>query len=213
VLNKLKLQGYRDAQQNCQRCGSKTHEKGVECSEETKACRFCGCIGHIRAMCPTYSAKGLLRKADKQVEEEDDRTEKATDRKRERSVSAIDDKPLKPQRKEHDANVPGSSEKTQNRATYDSSRFQGKEHRSLPIRSTDELGSPVEQHQKWLNDDPLRIHQLRPMIDKWTDHFRKARARPVRLDGFDKAATEVLVWWREFLIDTKRINARDRHYI
>jgi hypothetical protein len=161
-------------------------------------------------MCPTYSAKGILRKADKQVEDEDDRTEKATDRKRERSASAIDDKPRKPQRKEHDANVPGSSEK--NRATYDLSRFKDKEHKSLPIRSTNEPGSPVEQHQKWLNDNPLRIHQARHMIDTWTDHFKKAAKRPVRLDGFDEAATEILVWWREFLIDTKKISAREKHY-
>jgi hypothetical protein len=163
-------------------------------------------------MCPTYSAKDFLRKADKHVGDKDYRTEKATDRKRERSASAIDDKPRKPQRKDHDANVPGSSEKTQDRVNYDSSRFQGMEHRSLPIRSTLELGSPVEQHKKWLNDNPLRIHRVRPMIAEWTDHFRKARARPVRLDDFDEAGTEILVWWREFLIETKRINARDRHY-
>jgi hypothetical protein len=50
------------------------------------------------------------------------------------------------------------------------------------------------------------------MIAEWTDHFRKAIARPVRLDDFDEARTEILVWWREFLIETKRINARDRHY-
>ena len=72
-------------------------------------------------MCPTYSAKGILREKDKRVEDEDDRTERATDRKGERSASAIDDKPQKPQRKEHDANVPGKSEK--NRATYYSSCF------------------------------------------------------------------------------------------
>jgi hypothetical protein len=173
VLNKLKLQGYNkdvDAQQKCQRCGSETHEEGVECSAETKDCRFCGCIGHIRSMCPTYSAKGILREKDKRVEDEDDRTERATDRKRERSASAIDDKPRKPQRKEHDANVPEKSEK--NRATYDLSCFKDKEHKSLPIRSINEPGSPVEQHQKWLNDNPLRIHQARHMIDTWTDHFK-----------------------------------------
>jgi hypothetical protein len=61
-------------------------------------------------MCPTYSAKGILREKDKRVEDEDDRTERATDRKQERSASAIDDKPRKPQRKEQDANVPGKSE-------------------------------------------------------------------------------------------------------
>jgi hypothetical protein len=51
------------------------------------------------------------------------------------------------------------------------------------------------------------------MIDTWTDHFKKAAKRPVRLDGFDEAATEILVWWREFLIDTKKISFQRTQFL
>ena len=80
MLNRL--QGYRDTQQNCHRCGSKAHEKGVECPARIKICRFCRCTGHIRAMCPTYSAPGFLREADKHVGDKDDRTGSESDQHR-----------------------------------------------------------------------------------------------------------------------------------
>ena len=70
----------------------------------------------------------------------------------------------------------------------------------------------MEQYKRWLSDDPPRIHQIRPEINKWREHFKLTKVRPVALDDFDKAGTEKLVWWREFLIETKRINARDVHH-
>jgi hypothetical protein len=85
-------------------------------------------------------------------------------------------------------------------------------HPYLPIRSLFEPGSPVEQYKKWLSENPLRIHQIRTEIDKWREHFKLSKARPVALDDFDEAGTEIMVWWREFLIATKRINARDIHH-
>jgi hypothetical protein len=70
----------------------------------------------------------------------------------------------------------------------------------------------VEQYKRWLSDDPPRIHQICPEIDKWREHFKLSKVRPVALDDVDEAGTEKLVWWREFLIETKRINARDVHH-
>ena len=154
-------------------------------------------------MCPKFSAPGYLREADEHARDQEDQTEKATDRKRERSASTINDKPRKPQRKENDTNVPGSLERTHDRTDCDSSRFQGLTHPYLPIRSLLEPGSPVEQYKKWLSENPLRIHQIRPEIDKWREHFKLSKARPVALDDFDEAGTEIMVWWREFLIATK----------
>ena len=92
------------------------------------------------------------------------------------------------------------------------SRFKGLNHPDLPIRSIFEPGTPAEQYRKWLNDDPPRIHEIRPEIERWKKHFRLSKERPVALDDFDGDGTEKLVWWREFLIETGRISARDIHY-
>ena len=89
------------------------------------------------------------------------------------------------------------------------SRFKGLNHPDLPIRSIFEPGTPAEQYRKWLNDDPPRIHEIRPEIERWKKHFRLSKERPVALDDFDGDGTEKLVWWREFLIETGRISARD----
>ena len=172
-------------------------------------------------MCPTFSAPGYLREMDEQTRDQEERTEKASDQKRERSALAMHDKPRKPQRKDNDTNVPGNLERTRDRTNYDSnerqmpaipSSFKGLNHPYLPIRSILEPGSPAEQYRKWLSDDPSRIHQIRPEIDRWKEHCKLSKVRPVALDDFDKAGTEKLVWWREFLIETNRINARDVHH-
>jgi hypothetical protein len=75
-----------------------------------------------------------------------------------------------------------------------------------------EMFPTVQQYKRWLSDDPPRIHQIRPEIDRWREHFKLSKVRPMALDDFDKAGTEKLVWWREFLIETKQINARDVHH-
>ena len=64
---------------------------------------------------------------------------------------------------------------------------------------------------KWLDNDPPRIHEIRPEIERWKKHFRLSKERPVALDDFDGDGTEKLVWWREFLIETGQISARDVH--
>jgi hypothetical protein len=122
MINQLQEQ-YReqnqDTRRGCYRCGSKPHGRGEDCPARLKICRFCKCTGHLRAMCPTFSAPGYLREMDEQTRDQEERTEKATDRKRERSASAMNDKPRKPQRKENDTNVPGNLERTRNRTNYD----------------------------------------------------------------------------------------------
>ena len=91
-----RLQGYKDTRRRCHRCGLQPHRREEDCSALPKICRFCKCTNHIRAMCPKFSAPGYLREADKLARGQDDQTEKATDQKRERSASAINDKPRKP---------------------------------------------------------------------------------------------------------------------
>jgi hypothetical protein len=50
-------------------------------------------------MCPTFSAPGYLREMDEHTRDQEKQTEKATDRKRERSASAMNDKPRKEKKK------------------------------------------------------------------------------------------------------------------
>jgi hypothetical protein len=111
----------------------------------------------------------------------------------------MNDKPRKPQSKENDTNIPGSLERTRDRTNYDSnerqtpaipSSFKGLNHPDLPIRSILEPGTPAEQYRKWLSDDPPRIHKIRPEIDRWKEHFKLSKERPVALDDFDKTGKE-----------------------
>jgi hypothetical protein len=217
-LHKEYREQSRDTRRGCQRCRSKPHGR-EDCPARFKICHVCKCLGHLKVMCPTVTGSG--RGKGGKARNQEARTERASDRKRERSVSVINDKPRKPQRKEHDTNVPGNRERTRDRTNHDSkerqtpaipSRFKGLNHPDLPIRSIFEPGTPAEQYRKWLSDDPPRIHKIRPEIDRWKEHFKLSKERPVALDDFDGNGTEKLVWWREFLIETGRISAIDVHH-
>ena len=86
-------------------------------------------------------------------------------------------------------------------------------HYKLPIRSTSDKLSPAEQRKKWLSDDPKRFHKIQLEIDEWIKHFTISKKKPVVLGNFDGGGKEILIWWRDYLLETGQISAKDLHHV
>ena len=112
-LNKEYREQSRDTHRDCQWCRSKPHGR-EDCPARFKICRVCKCLGHFKVMCPTITRNG--RGEDGKARNQEAMAERASDRKRERSLSVINDGPRKPQRKEYDTNVPGNFREIRKRA-------------------------------------------------------------------------------------------------
>ena len=164
-------------------------------------------------------------------------TKKTGDRKRERSVSVMNNEQCKPLKKKYNTHIAGGREtdrKTHDRTNHDRVRdrtnrdlmrgqaplppstpssFKGLSHPTLPICSILEPGTPAEQYRKWVNKIPPRSTEIRLMIERWIEHFKLAKERPVALDDFEEEGTEQLVWWRQFLIEMGHISSQDVHHI
>ena len=135
----------------------------------------------------------------RQARDQETWTKRASDQKRERSESVINDEPRKPQRKEYNTNVPwkqGRVKRTRNRNDYElmkrqavaiPSRYKCMKHPDLPICSILEPGTPAEQYRKWLNDNPPRIHKIHPVIDI-LGSWRKDRWHWTTLTGMERTS-------------------------
>ena len=80
----------------------------------------------------------------------------------------------------------------------------------LPIRSINEPGTPIEQHRKWINNEPCRETEVEAEKKRWINHFRQTKKSPAQSQELEKEGKKR--WWHAFLIETGDIILDDTTY-
>ena len=83
----------------------------------------------------------------------------------------------------------------------------------LPIRSLGELGTPAEQHKKWINDKPCRAMEVKAEKKRWINHFRHSKTSPVQSQDLDGEGRKRSVWWHAFLIEMGNIELGNTNHV
>ena len=82
----------------------------------------------------------------------------------------------------------------------------------LPIRSLGEPGTPVEQHKRWINDEPYRETEVKTEKKRWIKHFRRNKRSRAQFQDLDGESRKRSNWWHAFLVETGDIIQDDAIY-
>ena len=82
----------------------------------------------------------------------------------------------------------------------------------LPIRSLNDPGTPVEQHRKWINEEPCRETEVEAERKRWINQFRQTKKSPAQSQEQDGEGKKRSVWWHQFLIQTDNIELDNTTY-
>lgn len=52
-----------------------------------------------------------------------------------------------------------------------------------------------------------------PEIERWIEHFEKAKEDPIHLVELDAENAEISMWYREFLIEIRQLRRRDDVFV